>query len=602
MGGFNFGIPLNFGGITITPDQIAAAVARQTGQPAPTLTETVTAIPTPTPRPTAAVPANATGIAAQELTGDPDMDRQILAARDAQGVSVDVGAGSLTTEEYQQATEELAAYRNLPENVAYRNTVRPELAALAKGLLSLAVPVVAPSLAASTGLTAALGAGAGSAVTGAALGGTLAAAQGDSIVEGVLTGGLSGGLGAVSADPGSVFPGASRATQMAADIVSTPLAAVSSVGPAVMEAERQDSDLEGFQNAPVVDAVVGGVPVILDQPPTYVEPIDQQEPEAGGGGGGSSAGGAAAPTDATTTQTDGEVQGNTSGAQQSTQEGSAPASGIEETVGYDDVIGRQMYEAIFQETDSDLRDALIREWERYTGGTWNNDLPEDLYGDVDTTPEEPAVIGYVWDELEKNWRVVYEGYEPQGNVIFEPGDVVPGYTPQEDEVVDVTGDLIGAAGGLLDSTIDADTTADIEPVNTTTVEPVDTTTVEPVDTTTVEPVDTTTEGPEGGTTGGDQSVDVGGEGTGDGTGVGSGVGGGEGSGEGNGKGDGEGDGEGDGSGDGTGLGAGMMAAAAGDAFEPQWSELFKYTTLTPYQKKAIAPYVDYIAQARGMLS
>ena len=576
MGGFNFGIPLNFGGITITPDQIAAAVARQTGQPAPTLTETVTAIPTPTPRPTAAVPANATGIAAQELTGDPDMDRQILAARDAQGVSVDVGAGSLTTEEYQQATEELAAYRNLPENVAYRNTVRPELAALAKGLLSLAVPVVAPSLAASTGLTAALGAGAGSAVTGAALGGTLAAAQGDSIVEGVLTGGLSGGLGAVSADPGSVFPGASRATQMAADIVSTPLAAVSSVGPAVMEAERQDSDLEGFQNAPVVDAVVGGVPVILDQPPTYVEPIDQQEPEAGGGGG-SSAGGAAAPTDATTTQTDGEVQGNTSGAQQSTQEGSAPASGIEETVGYDDVIGRQMYEAIFQETDSDLRDALIREWERYTGGTWNNDLPEDLYGDVDTTPEEPAVIGYVWDELEKNWRVVYEGYEPQGNVIFEPGDVVPGYTPQEDEVVDVTGDLIGAAGGLLDSTIDADTTADIEPVNTTTVEP----------------VDTTTEGPEGGTTGGDQSVDVDGEGAGDGTGVGAGVGGGEG--------EGEGDGEGDGNGSGTGAGM-MAAAAAGAAFEPKWTELFKYTTLTPYQKKAIAPYVDYIAQARGMLS
>ena len=158
MGGFNFGIPLNFGGITITPDQIAAAVARQTGQPAPTLTETVAATPTPTPRPTAAVPANATGIAAEELTGDPDMDRQILAARDAQGVSVDVGAGSLTPEEYQQGIEELGAWRNLPENRAYRDTRRPELAALASGLLSLAVPVVAPSLAASTGLAAALGA------------------------------------------------------------------------------------------------------------------------------------------------------------------------------------------------------------------------------------------------------------------------------------------------------------------------------------------------------------------------------------------------------------------------------------------------------------
>jgi hypothetical protein len=43
----------------------------------------------------------------------------------------------------------------------------------------------------------------------------------------------------------------------------------------------------------------------------------------------------------------------------------------------------------------------------------------------------------------------------------------------------------------------------------------------------------------------------------------------------------------------------MMSAAAG-AFEPQWGELFKYTTLTPYQKKTLAPYVDYIAQARGM--
>jgi hypothetical protein len=44
----------------------------------------------------------------------------------------------------------------------------------------------------------------------------------------------------------------------------------------------------------------------------------------------------------------------------------------------------------------------------------------------------------------------------------------------------------------------------------------------------------------------------------------------------------------------------MAAAAASGEFEPQWRELFKYTTLTPYQKKALAPYVDYIKQARGM--
>jgi len=102
-------------------------------------------------------------------------------------------------------------------------------------------------------------------------------------------------------------------------------------------------------------------------------------------------------------------------------------------------------------------------------------------------------------------------------------------------------------------------------------------------------------------TGQDESVDVGGEGTGTGTGTGAGQGPGEGTGTGGGTGAGEGTGEGDGSGDGIGIGVGgMMAAAAGASFEPKWTELFKYTTLTPYQKKTLAPYVDYIAQARGM--
>lgn len=47
-------------------------------------------------------------------------------------------------------------------------------------------------------------------------------------------------------------------------------------------------------------------------------------------------------------------------------------------------------------------------------------------------------------------------------------------------------------------------------------------------------------------------------------------------------------------------GGGMMAAAGGSGFSPNWGALFKYTTLTPYQKKTLAPLVDYIAQARGM--
>ena len=49
MGGFSFGIPLNFGGVTVTPEQIAAAVAARTGQPAPTLTQAVTQAPAPAP-------------------------------------------------------------------------------------------------------------------------------------------------------------------------------------------------------------------------------------------------------------------------------------------------------------------------------------------------------------------------------------------------------------------------------------------------------------------------------------------------------------------------------------------------------------------------
>ena len=47
MGGFNLNIPLSFGGITITPQQIQNAVAAQNVQPAQTLTEAVAA---PTPR------------------------------------------------------------------------------------------------------------------------------------------------------------------------------------------------------------------------------------------------------------------------------------------------------------------------------------------------------------------------------------------------------------------------------------------------------------------------------------------------------------------------------------------------------------------------
>ena len=41
---------------------------------------------------------------------------------------------------------------------------------------------------------------------------------------------------------------------------------------------------------------------------------------------------------------------------------------------------------------------------------------------------------------------------------------------------------------------------------------------------------------------------------------------------------------------------------SGGDYTPQWGQLFGYTTLTPYQKEAVAPYVDYIEKARGMMS
>ena len=46
-------------------------------------------------------------------------------------------------------------------------------------------------------------------------------------------------------------------------------------------------------------------------------------------------------------------------------------------------------------------------------------------------------------------------------------------------------------------------------------------------------------------------------------------------------------------------GRGLMS---GGDYTPQWGQLFAYTTLTPYQKEAVAPYVDYIEKARGMMS
>jgi hypothetical protein len=46
---------------------------------------------------------------------------------------------------------------------------------------------------------------------------------------------------------------------------------------------------------------------------------------------------------------------------------------------------------------------------------------------------------------------------------------------------------------------------------------------------------------------------------------------------------------------------GMFGQSGGD-YTPDWGELFGYTTLTPYQKKALKPYKDYIKDAKEQLS
>ena len=199
-------------------NRVAAAVNErypsQSSASAPTPTVASTSRPAPSV-------SGATGLAAQELTGDPDMDRMILAARDAQGVSTDVGPGGQTMAEYQQSVADLAEFRNLPENIAYRQTVRPEIKAAIAGLAAPFVP------GAAAGLAGALGGGAlASAAPGAALGSGLAAATGQDPVKGALTGALGGfGQGALDAaartgDAMSGIASLAETARTASDVVS----------------------------------------------------------------------------------------------------------------------------------------------------------------------------------------------------------------------------------------------------------------------------------------------------------------------------------------------------------------------------------------------
>ena len=491
---FSYGIPL-----TVTPEQIEAAVAQRGGAAEqPTLTQTVTATPAPS------VPANATGIAAQELTGNPDMDRQILAARDAQGVSVDVGAGSLTPEEYQQGIEELGAWRNLPENSAWRDTRRLDISpsdllqVAATFAIPMAAPALAGSLAGATGI-AGLGGTVGTTLTQAALSGGLAAATGGDPLQGALSGALLPNPTQLSAGQ-NLF----NLAQRTADVVDT------RDTPSVIEQVFSDADYRA-----------GGV--IPEQPFETQAPVVEQQ-EEGGGGATPAPSPAPAPTPAPAPAPAPEVDPE----HPYRYEG----DGRFVNVLTGDVINRDASEAVY----------VIGDFYGLPQNIETNLPAPGPAPEPEPEPEEEVVDINVLPDLVLD-TTAPEPIEPQPPVAPAPEPAAPTPTPPTPEPIPSP-----------------------EPAPTPVQEPVEQPAPEPA-------------------AGADESVAVGGEGSG------------------TGEGDGDGDGDGEGDGDGSGTGAGMLAAAAaGAAFEPKWTELFKYTTLTPYQKKAMRPFVNYIAQARGMLS
>lgn len=445
---------------------------------------------------------------------------------------------------------------------------------LAAAAMPYAAPALGSFLGGVTGIGA-LGTAAaptllGSTVGGALIGGATAAATGDSIVEGVLTGGLSGGLAGVRVDP-NVQNVLSRAQQTALNPLSTSLAAVSSAGPVLSEAQSQDE--AGFENLPVIDAVVGGVPVIVDQPPTYVEPVPVQE--EGGGGATPAPAPAPAPTPAPAPAP-------------TPTPAPAPEVDPEQPYRYEgngrfvNVLTGEIINRIVPDT------FVIGD---FYGLPQNVETNVSVPGPLVPTPaQEPAPEPTPQEQVVDVFAppdLVLDTTAPE---LPAPEPVTPPPVPEPAPAPEpVTPPPAPAPEPVTPPPVPAPAPQPpVEPApepvapTPTPSTPEPTPAPEPAPTPVQQPVEQPAPEPAAGT---DQSVAVGG------------------SGEGSGTGDGTGDGSGEGDGNGSGTGTGMMAAAAaGAAFEPKWTELFKYTTLTPYQKKAIAPYVDYIAQARGMLS
>lgn len=220
-------------------NRVAAAVNEryptQTSDPAPTPTVA------PTSQPAPAVGTQYTGIAAQELTGDPDMDRQILDARARQDYRSNqartqerIASGELpsdfvygmpggkpgvleiginsegvkgpnyqqiaysTPEEYRKAYN-LKLQTESPRE-SWTMNLRPEIKALIAAGLTPFIPGAAAGLAGTLGIGGALG----SAAVGSALGAGAAAITDQDIAKGALTGAL-GGFGKGALDTGGTL-------------------------------------------------------------------------------------------------------------------------------------------------------------------------------------------------------------------------------------------------------------------------------------------------------------------------------------------------------------------------------------------------------------
>ena len=178
-----------------------------------------------------------TGMAAMDMTGDPDMDRQILDARATQDYGINkaltqerIASGELpadfvyglpqgrpgvlevginaegtkgpgyqqiaysTPEEYREAYN-LKLSTPTPRESWTQQSSGGGLFKVLSLAASVAIPFAAPALAGAIGASTAFGATLGSALTGAALGAGKAAVFGEDIGKGALMGGVSGGIG-----------------------------------------------------------------------------------------------------------------------------------------------------------------------------------------------------------------------------------------------------------------------------------------------------------------------------------------------------------------------------------------------------------------------